>query len=40
LTGHDRGSLRWPPGALANPPFNDSDWCGERLRDDKRWREV
>ena len=22
---------------LANPPFNDSDWGGERLRDDKRW---
>ena len=23
---------------LANPPFNDSDWGGERLRDDKRWK--
>ncbi|MGH2683918.1 MAG: type I restriction-modification system subunit M [Actinomycetota bacterium] len=23
---------------LANPPFNDSDWGGDRLRDDKRWR--
>ncbi len=23
---------------LANPPFNMSDWGGERLRDDKRWR--
>jgi type I restriction enzyme M protein len=23
---------------LANPPFNDSDWGGERLRDDARWR--
>jgi type I restriction enzyme M protein len=23
---------------LANPPFNDSDWSGERLRDDVRWR--
>ncbi len=23
---------------LANPPFNDSDWGGERLRDDLRWR--
>ena len=23
---------------LANPPFNISDWGGERLRDDKRWR--
>ena len=22
---------------LANPPFNDSDWGGERLRDDARW---
>jgi type I restriction enzyme M protein len=22
---------------LANPPFNDSDWGGERLRDDLRW---
>ena len=22
---------------LANPPFNVSDWGGERLRDDKRW---
>jgi len=23
---------------LANPPFNDSDWGGERLREDARWR--
>ena len=23
---------------LANPPFNDSDWSGERLRDDVRWK--
>lgn len=23
---------------LANPPFNVSDWGGERLRDDARWR--
>ena len=23
---------------LANPPFNISDWGGERLRDDKRWQ--
>jgi len=23
---------------LANPPFNDSDWRGEQLRDDKRWK--
>ena len=22
---------------LANPPFNDSDWRGEELRDDRRW---
>lgn len=23
---------------LANPPFNDSDWNGEQLRDDTRWK--
>ena len=23
---------------LANPPFNDSDWRGDLLKDDKRWR--
>ena len=23
---------------LANPPFNDSDWSGERLKDDVRWK--
>ncbi|MEM4658538.1 MAG: N-6 DNA methylase [Candidatus Methanosuratincola sp.] len=23
---------------LANPPFNDSDWRGEQLRDDVRWK--
>ncbi|MEF3280403.1 MAG: type I restriction-modification system subunit M, partial [Elusimicrobiota bacterium] len=23
---------------LANPPFNDSDWGGERLQEDVRWR--
>ena len=23
---------------LANPPFNDSDWGGERLKDDARWK--
>jgi type I restriction enzyme M protein len=23
---------------LANPPFNDSDWRGELLREDKRWK--
>ena len=22
---------------LANPPFNDSDWGGDRLREDRRW---
>jgi type I restriction enzyme M protein len=22
---------------LANPPFNESDWRGELLDDDKRW---
>jgi type I restriction enzyme M protein len=22
---------------LANPPFNDSDWRGDLLKDDKRW---
>jgi type I restriction enzyme M protein len=25
---------------LANPPFNDSDWGGERLREDIRWKEF
>ncbi len=23
---------------LANPPFNDSDWGGELLQDDVRWK--
>jgi type I restriction enzyme M protein len=23
---------------IANPPFNDSDWGGERLKDDARWK--
>ena len=23
---------------IANPPFNDSDWSGELLRDDARWK--
>lgn len=23
---------------IANPPFNDSDWGGERLREDARWK--
>jgi type I restriction enzyme M protein len=22
---------------IANPPFNDSDWRGDQLREDKRW---
>ena len=25
---------------LANPPFNVSDWGGDRLADDQRWRQV
>src|ERR1017187_3793501 len=25
---------------LANPPFNDSDWSGELLRDDPRWKVL
>lgn len=25
---------------IANPPFNDSDWGGERLRDDVRWKDY
>jgi len=25
---------------LANPPFNDSDWGGDRLRDDVRWKKF
>ncbi|MEQ8685721.1 MAG: class I SAM-dependent DNA methyltransferase [Imperialibacter sp.] len=25
---------------IANPPFNDSDWSGELLRDDARWRVL
>ena len=23
---------------IANPPFNDSDWKGELLKDDVRWK--
>ncbi len=23
---------------MANPPFNDSDWRGDQLKDDKRWK--
>src|SRR5207249_3969510 len=25
---------------LANPPFNDSDWGGELLQDDVRWKKY
>lgn len=25
---------------IANPPFNDSDWSGELLRDDARWKVL
>ena len=25
---------------IANPPFNDSDWRGDQLREDKRWKEY
>src|SRR5690606_22643100 len=25
---------------IANPPFNDSDWSGELLRDDARWNVL
>ncbi len=25
---------------MANPPFNDSDWSGELLRDDTRWKVL
>ena len=25
---------------LANPPFNDSDWGGELLQDDIRWKKL
>ena len=25
---------------IANPPFNDSDWSGEMLRDDARWKVL
>ncbi len=23
---------------IANPPFNDSDWSGDLLKDDARWK--
>ena len=32
LTGHDGADY-----VLANPPFNDSDWRGALLKDDRRW---
>jgi type I restriction enzyme M protein len=34
---HDRTSDLRADYVLANPPFNDSDWRGELLKDDKRW---
>nr|WP_132545330.1 class I SAM-dependent DNA methyltransferase [Plasticicumulans lactativorans] len=35
---HDRHPDLKADFILANPPFNISDWGGERLRDDKRWQ--
>ena len=35
---HDRHPDLKADFILANPPFNVSDWGGERLREDKRWR--
>src|SRR3989475_1145723 len=32
--GHPDRKADW---VLANPPFNDSDWRGELLKEDKRW---
>lgn len=34
---NDRHPDLYADYVLANPPFNDSDWRGELLRDDKRW---
>lgn len=34
---NDRHSDLKADYVLANPPFNDSDWRGELLKDDKRW---
>jgi type I restriction enzyme M protein len=34
---HDRHPDLKADYVLANPPFNDSDWRGELLKDDKRW---
>ena len=35
---HDRHPDLKADFILANPPFNISDWGGERLRDDQRWQ--
>ena len=35
---HDRNPDLRADFILANPPFNVSDWGGERLTDDKRWQ--
>jgi len=35
---HDRHPNMKADFILANPPFNVSDWSGEQLRDDKRWK--
>ena len=35
---HDRHPDLKADYILANPPFNISDWGGERLREDKRWQ--
>jgi len=40
-TAHEREEHHRGRGAdfiLANPPFNISDWGGERVRDDQRWQ--
>ena len=34
---HDRHPDLRADYVLANPPFNDSDWGGAQLRDDRRW---
>lgn len=34
---HDKHSDLKADYVLANPPFNDSDWRGELLKNDKRW---
>ncbi len=35
---HDRHPDLKADYVIANPPFNDSDWGGERLKDDRRWK--